>query len=93
MLTITPFPMAYSVNFFSVWYREFALRVVTDRAYLIHREKMPRSIYISPNICRSFGNLARREIFCEGMQAALREATIDENNVVQFIKIRCCLEE
>jgi hypothetical protein len=34
------------------------------------------------------GNLARREIFYEGMQVALREATI-----VQFIKICCCLEE
>jgi hypothetical protein len=33
------------------------------------------------------GNLARRELFYGGMQAALREATIDENNVVQFIEI------
>jgi hypothetical protein len=28
------------------------------------------------------GNLARREIFYEGIQIALREAPIDENNVV-----------
>jgi hypothetical protein len=38
------------------------------------------------------GNLARGDIFYEGMQAALREATIDENNVVQFIEICYCLE-
>jgi len=50
VLTITPFPMAYSTNFFSVWYPEFSLRMVTDRAYVIHREKMPRSIYISVRI-------------------------------------------
>jgi hypothetical protein len=38
------------------------------------------------------GTLARGKIFCEGMQAALRNATIDENNVVQFIEICYCLE-
>jgi hypothetical protein len=38
------------------------------------------------------GTLARGKIFYEGMQAALREATIDENNVVQFIEICYCLE-
>jgi len=38
------------------------------------------------------GNLARGKVFYEGMQAALREATIDENNVVQFIEICYCLE-
>ncbi|HXX96574.1 MAG TPA: hypothetical protein VEL11_05600 [Candidatus Bathyarchaeia archaeon] len=38
------------------------------------------------------GNLARGEIFYEGMRAALREATIDENNLVQFIEICYCLE-
>jgi len=36
--------------------------------------------------------LARGKVFYEGMQAALREATIDENNVVQFIEICYCLE-
>ncbi|HYA83092.1 MAG TPA: hypothetical protein VEH06_06540 [Candidatus Bathyarchaeia archaeon] len=30
------------------------------------------------------GNLARGDIFYEGMQAALREATIDENNLSNF---------
>ena len=38
------------------------------------------------------GTLTRGKIFYEGMQAALREATIDENNVVQFIEICYCLE-
>jgi hypothetical protein len=38
------------------------------------------------------GTLARGKVFYEGMQAALREATIDENNVVQFIEICYCLE-
>jgi hypothetical protein len=39
------------------------------------------------------GSLARGKIFYEGMQAALRGATIDENNVVQFIEVCYCLEE
>jgi hypothetical protein len=38
------------------------------------------------------GTLARGKVFYEGMQTALREATIDENNVVQFIEICYCLE-
>ncbi len=38
------------------------------------------------------GSLARGKIFYEGMQAALRDATIDENNVVQFIEVCYCLE-
>ena len=38
------------------------------------------------------GTLARGKVFYEGMQAGLREATIDENNVVQFIEICYCLE-
>jgi hypothetical protein len=38
------------------------------------------------------GSLARGKIFYEGMQAALRGATIDENNVVQFIEVCYCLE-
>ena len=38
------------------------------------------------------GSLAQGKIFQEGMQTALREATIDENNVVHFIEICYCLE-
>jgi hypothetical protein len=38
------------------------------------------------------GTLARGKVFYEGMQATLRDATIDENNVVQFIEICYCLE-
>ena len=38
------------------------------------------------------GSLARGKIFYEGMQAALRNATIDENNEVHFIEICYCLE-
>jgi hypothetical protein len=33
------------------------------------------------------GSLARGNIFYEGLQAALRDATIDENDVVNFIEI------
>jgi hypothetical protein len=33
-----------------------------------------------------------RKIFHEGMRTALREATIDENNVVQSMEICYCLE-
>ena len=38
------------------------------------------------------GSLARGKIFYEGMQTALREGTIDENNIVHFIEICYCLE-
>ncbi len=38
------------------------------------------------------GSLAQGKIFQEGMQTALREATIDENDVVHFIEICYCLE-
>src|ERR671918_844978 len=38
------------------------------------------------------GSLARGEIFYEGMQTALREGTIDENNIVHFVEICYCLE-
>ena len=38
------------------------------------------------------GSVARGKIFYEGMQAALRDATIDENNVVHFIEVCYCLE-
>jgi hypothetical protein len=38
------------------------------------------------------GSLARGKIFYEGMQTALREGTIDENNTVHFVEICYCLE-
>lgn len=38
------------------------------------------------------GSLAQGKIFQEGMQSALREATIDENDVVHFVEICYCLE-
>ena len=38
------------------------------------------------------GSLARGKIFYEGMQTALREGTIDENDIVHFIEICYCLE-
>lgn len=38
------------------------------------------------------GNLARGKIFYEGMQAALREGTIEKNNTVHFIEVCYCLE-
>jgi hypothetical protein len=38
-----------------------------------------------------FGSLARK-IFYEGMQSALRSATIDEGDVVHFVEICYCLE-
>jgi hypothetical protein len=38
------------------------------------------------------GSLARGKIFYEGMQTALREATIDENDIVHFVEICYCLE-
>jgi hypothetical protein len=38
------------------------------------------------------GSLARGKIFYEGMQIALREGTIDENNTVHFVEICYCLE-
>ena len=38
------------------------------------------------------GSLARGKIFYEGMQAALRDATVDENDEVHFIEICYCLE-
>jgi hypothetical protein len=39
-----------------------------------------------------FGSLASEKIFYEGMQSALRSATIDEDDVVHFIEICYCLE-
>lgn len=38
------------------------------------------------------GSLARNKIFYEGMQTALREGTIDENDIVHFIEVCYCLE-
>lgn len=48
------------------------------------REKLANSI--------KSGNLAKRKIFYEGMQAALRTATIDETDTVHFIEACYCLE-
>jgi hypothetical protein len=38
------------------------------------------------------GSLARGKIFFEGMQIALREGTIDENDTVHFVEVCYCLE-
>jgi hypothetical protein len=38
------------------------------------------------------GSMGRGKVFYEGMQTALREATIDEDDVVHFIEICYCLE-
>jgi hypothetical protein len=38
------------------------------------------------------GSMSRGKVFYEGMQTALREATIDEDDVVHFIEICYCLE-
>jgi hypothetical protein len=38
------------------------------------------------------GSLARGKVFYEGMQTALREGTIDENDIVHFIEVCYCLE-
>lgn len=38
------------------------------------------------------GSLGRGKVFYEGMQTALREATIDEDNLIHFIEICYCLE-
>jgi hypothetical protein len=38
------------------------------------------------------GSLARGKIFYGGMQTALREGTIDENDIVHFVEICYCLE-
>src|SRR5215212_1179033 len=37
-------------------------------------------------------SLAKDKIFYEGMQAALREGTIDENDIFHFVEICYCLE-
>jgi hypothetical protein len=38
------------------------------------------------------GSLAKGKIFYEGMQTALREGTIDDNDIVHFVEICYCLE-
>ena len=38
------------------------------------------------------GSLAKGKIFYEEMQTALRQGTIDENDIVHFIEICYCLE-
>ena len=38
------------------------------------------------------GNLAKGQIFYEGMHAALREATIDDMDIVHFVEVCYCLE-
>lgn len=38
------------------------------------------------------GSLAKDKIFYEGMQIALREGSIDENNIIHFVEICYCLE-
>ena len=38
------------------------------------------------------GSLARGNVFYEGMQTALRQGTIDENDIVHFIEVCYCLE-
>src|SRR5437763_10729218 len=37
-------------------------------------------------------SLAKGKIFYEGMQSALREATLDEKDIVHFVEICYCLE-
>ena len=48
------------------------------------REKLANSI-------RS-GNLAKGQVFYEGMHAALRGATIDDMDIVHFVEVCYCLE-
>jgi len=38
------------------------------------------------------GTLAKGKIFYEGMQAALREATVDDTDTVHFVEVCYCLE-
>ena len=49
-----------------------------------HRARLAESI--------NSGSLAKGKIFYEGMQAALREATIDETDTVHFVEVCYCLE-
>ena len=43
------------------------------------------------NFIRS-GNLAKGQVFYEGMHAALRDATIDDMDIVHFVEVCYCLE-
>jgi hypothetical protein len=40
----------------------------------------------------NLGYLARGNVFYKGMQTALREGTIDENDIVHFVEVCYCLE-
>jgi hypothetical protein len=59
--------------------------------YYIKCKLNPKSSEKLANSINS-GNLAKGKIFYEGMQAALRTATIDETNTVHFIEACYCLE-
>jgi hypothetical protein len=59
--------------------------------YYIKCKLNPKSSEKLANSINS-GNLAKGKIFYEGMQAALRTATIDETNTVHFIEPCYCLE-
>lgn len=48
------------------------------------REKLAESV--------KSASLAKGKIFYEGMQAALREGTIDDNDTVHIIEVCYCLE-
>ncbi len=59
--------------------------------YYIKCKLHPKSRQKLANSINS-GNLAKGKIFYEGMQAALRSATIDETDTVHFIEACYCLE-
>ena len=59
--------------------------------YYIKCKLNPKSSEKLANSINS-GNLAKGKIFYEGMQAALRTATIDETDTVHFIEACYCLE-
>lgn len=59
--------------------------------YYIKCKLNPKSSEKLANSINS-GNLAKGKIFYEGMQAALRTATIDETHTVHFIEACYCLE-
>jgi hypothetical protein len=59
--------------------------------YYIKCKLNPKSSEKLANSINS-GNLAKGKIFYEGMQAAMRTATIDDTNTVHFIEACYCLE-
>ena len=59
--------------------------------YYIKCKLNPKSSEKLANSINS-GNLAKGKIFYEGMQAALRTATVDETDTVHFIEACYCLE-